>query len=860
MFIRNETNMAASFQCLTPEEAQTTCASLARTFNTTTTIDLGNIQRFHVGIIATVYAVIAALFVYRFIANMWIVPWRQSAVYYSAFLSCIMSVVWMARNPLEIQDLGTGVAWQNLGQLALSITVCALFGYIMKLDNELRQYKVHWRVIVQWIFLVSACIANLASIQVAKLGLSTHMFLAQFLGYLFLAIATADRALLLMNLTKANQRSSVAWFRKVNFVAFFIAICKLVSAIVSLVSYVKELEIASSVEGDDVDPKRYAGCMHIEMLELQIFFLDVSPLIIVLTALWDDPRTVLAVKRLESRKTSTLKSKFDAFISRNWRTLTFLILVSLLTFAMASLGGRLTCTTPHGTALGSSVFLARTGATPFYILLPAVFLLILNGFNTSLESTMLGSFLPRANGSMELYHKYVGWLCLISTFIHVGGHFGTLKAYSLVPDEIIEVLTQAAENEEPGSISLRALTYFAQMFGGQAGRWLLPWVTGFIMTFLMIAVVASYYAWHKMKFKRFKKVHVWCAYGVLVVGIFHGLGKILGLPWIWLITVIVVTVSALDWYWCKRGSEEVRCSMKEYTTKGARGRMEVILILKFKTKRIKFNPGEYLLLHIPQISVSDQHPFTLVTNVPEDEYELHIKVSDIKVNAWTRNLTRMLDFKYGRMIASHTAQRRTLSESGDLEEQLLDGDNGLGGALDDMEAAVNARVIGGFKSSLADSDYLNGDFVFMIGFSVGATPFCAYLNRIPEDRMEALRDNIWFFHRSEFFTPPDGGKTRLGAYGAYVSSVCEDAEKRLGRDPEGPAGPIYQATAGESRGAFWNKLRARVAESIRSLPPSGSITIGYCGSLRGLDSLYDALDEEGLAAHPCVKFYIESFG
>jgi hypothetical protein len=298
--------------------------------------------------------------------------------------------------------------------------------------------------------------------------------------------------------------------------------------------------------------------------------------------------------------------------------------------------------------------------------------------------------------------------------------------------------------------------------------------------------------------------------------------------------------------------------MKEYTTSGARGRLEVVLILKFKCKKIEFRPGEYLLIRIPQISMSDQHPFTLVTNTPPDEYELHIKVSDIKVNAWTRSLTNMLDFKYGRMIASQTAQNRLASTSG-LEDQLLDDGGQFSEMMDSVDATVDALVVGGFKSSLADSDYMNGDFVFMVGFSVGATPFCSYLNRLPEDRVEALRDNVWFFHRSEFYTPDDG-QTRMGAYGQYVSEVCAATEQRIGRDPEGPAGPIYQCVAGESRGAFWSRLRSRVTECMSKLPAGGNITIGYCGSLRGLDTLYDALDEEGLASHPNVKFYIESFG
>lgn len=83
---------------------------------------------------------------------------------------------------------------------------------------------------------------------------------------------------------------------------------------------------------------------------------------------------------------------------------------------------------------------------------------------------------------------------------------------------------------------------------------------------------------------------------------------------------------------------------------------------------------------------------------------------------------------------------------------------------------------------------------------------------------------------------------------------------QIERDPNGPAGPILQAEAGESRGVFWKRLHSRLAECLQKLPQGGRVHIGYCGSLRGLDSLYDTLDKDNLAAHRAVKFYIESFG
>ena len=536
-----------------------------------------------------------------------------------------------------------------------------------------------------------------------------------------------------------------------------------------------------------------------EFLFVQVVSLVVAPLLVILTGLWDDPRTILAVKRLESRKSITIISRVDAFINRYWRTMAFILIISLVTLGLAGWGGSATCYAPHATVATHSLFMARVGATPFYILFPAVFFMILNGFNTSLESSMLGSFLPRANGSLVIYHKYVGWLCVIAMLFHIGGHIGTLFAYhrhvtggsggeddGATTTTTTTTLPPGVTTEAPaGGIAPIILEYFDDIYHFRGGLWMLPWFTGVFMTFCMFAVVASYYLLAKRKHKRFKKWHVWCAYACLAAGAIHGAGRVLGDPYLWVVFLVVAGISILDFLWCRRSSERVRCDMWELTTPGARGRVEVVLIMRWRCKKLKFFPGDYLLLRVPQISVSDQHPFTIVCNPPENEYELHIKVSDLKVNAWTRALTSMLDFKYGRIMAGHSYQANrsasaSTSDNG-LEENLLaNQEEGMSHALlEDVKCNVDAVIIGGFKSSLADSDFINGDFVILVGFSVGATPMVAYLNRLPEARYEELRDNIWFFHRSEFYTKPNSKQTVFGAYGGYIKETCEDTEKRV---------------------------------------------------------------------------------
>lgn len=51
---------------------------------------------------------------------------------------------------------------------------------------------------------------------------------------------------------------------------------------------------------------------------MRIVCLVIAPLMVILTGLWDDPRTILAVKRLETRKTDTIVSRIDAFVGRYW--------------------------------------------------------------------------------------------------------------------------------------------------------------------------------------------------------------------------------------------------------------------------------------------------------------------------------------------------------------------------------------------------------------------------------------------------------------------------------------------------------------------------------------------------------------
>ncbi|EGD80837.1 hypothetical protein PTSG_01423 [Salpingoeca rosetta] len=843
-----------SFSCA-PRNYSDPCLSVP-------TLTNGDFQRFHAGILTAVFLILGALFTYRLIYNFRVVPWRQSSVFFTCVLACIFHVVWLSKDAKNIQHPLLGLPYEGLADLTFTIVICCLFGYMMKLDDEIRQNRVHWRIVVQWIFLVTAAILQVIKIYTARQDQPRSNVWISFISSLLLSLTTADRCLLLMKLLPPTQRSTHTWFRKVNFLTFFISVCLFMnSAIIFAHAIDEEIKVASR------DRSHTYACFYVfEFLSVRTVALVVAPLMVILTGLWDDPRTILAVKRLESRKSQSITSRVDAFINRYWRTMAFILVISLITLGLAGWGGSATCYAPHAQVVRISLFMARVGATPFYILFPAVFVMVLNGFNTSLESSMLGSFLPRANGSLVIYHKYVGWLCVITMLFHIGGHIGTLFAYHRFISDLATNPTKQAIVDQISKDRPAVLEYFSDIYHFRGGPWMLPWFTGVFMTACMIAVVAVYYVLAKRKHKRFKKWHVWAAYSMLAVGSIHGAGRVLGDPYLWVVFLVVAGISILDFLWCRRRSEKVRCEMWELTTPGARGRVEVVLILRFRCKKIKFFPGDYLLLRVPQISVSDQHPFTIVTNVPEDEYELHIKVSDLKVNAWTRALTAMLDFKYGRIMAGHSYQaNRSASEEAEqqessLEQRLLSNqEGGMSGLLDDVKCNVDAVVIGGFKSSLADSDFINGDFVLMVGFSVGATPMCAYLNRLPESRFEELRDNIWFFHRSEFYNKPDG-QTVFGAYGGYIREVCQETEKRIGRDPNGPAGPILQAEAGERRDVFWNRLHSRVAECLQKLPQGGRVHIGYCGSLRGLDSLYDALDKGQLAANRAVKFYIESFG
>eukprot|EP00055_Hartaetosiga_balthica_P009528 m.38093 g.38093 ORF g.38093 m.38093 type:complete len:844 (+) comp6779_c0_seq1:129-2660(+) len=838
-----------TFTCVPPSYNEP-CGSMPTIYNR-------DFQRFHAGITAFAFAIVGILFLYRLINNFKIVLWRQSTIYLTCFLCCLFHVVWLTKDVYLVQELRAGVPYEVLTDLTLTIVVCCVFGYIMRLDDEVRQKRVHWRIVAQWVLICAVAVGQLIQIYAARALHAQETLWLSFICLFVLSIVTADRSLLLMKLLPSTQRSTVPWFRKVNFVAFFLAVAFFAKSMVALYHAAdEEVKVA-----EDHSTHSYQ-CYPIEFLEVKLLCFSLGPLIIILMALWDDPRTVLAVKRLESRKRKTIVAQVDAFVSRYWRMATMIIMISFATFALAGWGGSATCHVPHASVGLISLFMARVGATPFYIIFPVVFVMILHGFTTSLESTILGSFLPRANGSLLVYHKYVGWLCLIATLFHVGGHFGTINAYLTFIGKVEDGEITPAEVEALG-VSPAVLRYFDELTNVRGGLWLLPWLTGILMTILMFVVVIVYYVYHQRKFKKFKKLHVWSSYIILFLGIFHGLGKVLGTPWLWLIFLVVSFFSIIDYIWCRVKSEIVNVEMRELTTTGSKGRLEVVVVMKWTSKKLKFYPGDYLLLRVPQISVSDEHPFTIVTNVPENEYELHIKVSDLKVNAWTRSLTNMLDFKYNRIVAGHSYQLTRESQS-ELEESLLDhGDastpDSLPSLLDNASIQVKCEIIGGFKSSLADGDFLNSDFVIMVAFSVGATPMVAYLNRLPASRYEDLRDNVWFFHRSEAYIVPNK-PPGYGAYAIYCKEICEETERRIGRDPNGPAGPILQNEAGESRGAFWKRLHDRVEDCLRKLPQGGRISIGYCGSLRGLDSLYDSLDQGKLAANKAIKFFIESFG
>merc|ERR1719326_1252916 len=210
--------------------------------------------------------------------------------------------------------------------------------------------------------LCTAAILQLVKISSARSGHVQTNIWDSFAAYMLVAVASADRCLLLIKLLPATQRSSHTWFRKVNFITFFISACTFVNAAITFAHAIDE-EIKVAEEHDR--EHTYACFQVFEFLFVQVVSLVVAPLLVILTGLWDDPRTILAVKRLESRKSITIISRVDAFINRYWRTMAFILIISLVTLGLAGWGGSATCYAPHATVATHSLFMARVGATLF---------------------------------------------------------------------------------------------------------------------------------------------------------------------------------------------------------------------------------------------------------------------------------------------------------------------------------------------------------------------------------------------------------------------------------------------------------------------------------------------------------------
>ena len=217
----------------------------------------GHFLRFHAGVLAAVFFALGGLFAYRLVYNFRVVPWRQSSVFLTCLISCIFHIVWLTRDAKNIQHPRKGLPFEGLADLTFTIVVCCLFGYMMKLDNEIRQNRVHWRIIVQWIMLCTAAILQLVKISSARSGHVQTNIWVSFAAYMLVAVASADRCLLLMKLLPATQRSSHTWFRKVNFITFFISACTFVNAAITFAHAIDEevggafVSLCATVTDDD---------------------------------------------------------------------------------------------------------------------------------------------------------------------------------------------------------------------------------------------------------------------------------------------------------------------------------------------------------------------------------------------------------------------------------------------------------------------------------------------------------------------------------------------------------------------------------------------------------------------------------
>ncbi|XP_041375720.1 dual oxidase 1-like [Gigantopelta aegis] len=235
---------------------------------------------------------------------------------------------------------------------------------------------------------------------------------------------------------------------------------------------------------------------------------------------------------------------------------------------------------------------------------------------TRLRETFMHRFIPF--DSAVTFHKYIAWVAMVATIVHIFGHFVNLYCMSTQTPQALTCLFR--EYFTPSHV-LRTFHYWAwQTITGLAGIY----VTALI--FIMYVFATQWARRHV--FTWFWFTHNFYIF-VYIITFLHGIGALVQSPLFQWFMVGPLVLFMLD----KLASASR--NKLEIPVKKAELLPSAVIGLTFKRpENFQYLSGQWVRIACLDLGKSEYHPFTL-TSAPHEKYlSLHIRA----VGPWTKNL------------------------------------------------------------------------------------------------------------------------------------------------------------------------------------------------------------------------------
>eukprot|EP01135_Chromosphaera_perkinsii_P009740 Nk52_evm5s1869 gene=Nk52_evmTU5s1869 len=342
---------------------------------------------------------------------------------------------------------------------------------------------------------------------------------------------------------------------------------------------------------------------------------------------------------------------------------------------------------------GGSVSTAKVSAGVINFCTMCLLLLPCKRFMTALRDTSLSLYCNF--DSNVKFHKYISYIMLTFSLIHVGSHYHNFYLISKTPYQSINSLLQQ-DTGDPN------VTIFHE---DKSLKWLmfqsLPGATGHALLFVMILIfVPAIY--RRSNFNLFFYTHYFylAFLGLLIA---HGQKHWLQPPSTQYYLIFPMVI--LAWEMVSKLRTLVQ-STSVISSKIHENSILELEIAKPTTPKFESKPGQYIYINVPEISKYEWHPFTLTSCPEEPNLRVHVK----PVGDWTNELVE-------RMKANHEdAPQRGSSTDSDSDE----ANTGSSSARSSPAPFPIINVHGPYGAPSQEVEKYSN--VVLIGTGIGITP------------------------------------------------------------------------------------------------------------------------------------------